>query len=155
MFWVLVSEVNPFLMVDKTTRRLLVYPNLEEAYYDVILKLFLTFPRGYIDLPLFMTEYMAASLSDAESLCLSSDVFFFPIYDPDEPQRTDRLRLILTILLQYNGVTINNSAYLAALSAFDVECVKQNIKSRIENGSIIQFCKEYYEDKREQITSRY
>ena len=72
------AKVNPFLLVDKQTKTPLVYANDEDAYYDVFVKLLFAFPRGYMDLTLFMVEYMDIPLSDAELYCGRNQVFYFP-----------------------------------------------------------------------------
>ena len=148
------AKVNPFLLVDKQTKTPLVYANDEDAYYDVFVKLLFAFPRGYMDLTLFMVEYMDIPLSDAELYCGRNQVFYFPLYDVDYNERKDRLRSLLITLLKVSNVEFNEQTYQCALVRFNTMILKNDYKNKIENGSILDFVKSYGEDN-EINTSRY
>lgn len=148
------AKVNPFLLVDKQTKTPLVYANDEDAYYDVFVKLLFAFPRGYMDLTLFMVEYMDIPLSDAELYCGRNQVFYFPLYDVDYNERKDRLRSLLITLLKVSNVEFNEQTYQCALVRFNTMILENGYKNKIENGSILDFVKNYGEDN-ENNTSRY
>lgn len=148
------AKVNPFLLVDKQTKTPLVYTNDEDAYYDVFVKLLFAFPRGYMDLTLFMVEYMDIPLSDAELYCGRNQVFYFPLYDVDYNERKDRLRSLLITLLKVSNVEFNEQTYQCALVRFNTMILENDYKNKIENGSILDFVKTYGEDD-ENNTSRY
>lgn len=148
------AKVNPFLLVDKQTKTPLVYVNDEDAYYDVFVKLLFAFPRGYMDLTLFMVEYMDIPLSDAELYCGRNQVFYFPLYDVDYNERKDRLRSLLITLLKVSNVEFNEQTYQCALVRFNTMILENDYKNKIENGSILDFVKTYGEDN-EINTSRY
>lgn len=148
------AKVNPFLLVDKQTKTPLVYANDEDAYYDVFVKLLFAFPRGYMDLTLFMVEYMDIPLSDAELYCGRNQVFYFPLYDVDYNERKDRLRSLLITLLKVSNVEFNEQTYQCALVKFNTMILENDYKNKIENGSILDFVKTYGEDN-ENNTSRY
>ena len=148
------AKVNPFLLVDKQTKTPLVYANDEDAYYDVFVKLLFAFPRGYMDLTLFMVEYMDIPLSDAELYCGRNQVFYFPLYDVDYNERKDRLRSLLITLLKVSNVEFNEQTYQCALVRFNSMILENDYKNKIENGSILDFVKTYGEDY-DNNTSRY
>ncbi len=148
------AKVNPFLLVDKQTKTPLLYANDEDAYYDVFVKLLFAFPRGYMDLTLFMVEYMDIPLSDAELYCGRNQVFYFPLYDVDYNERKDRLRSLLITLLKVSCVEFNEQTYQCALVRFNTMILENDYKNKIENGSILDFVKTYGEDN-ENNTSRY
>lgn len=148
------AKVNPFLLVDKQTKTPLVYANDEDAYYDVFVKLLFAFPRGYMDLTLFMVEYMDIPLSDAELYCGRNQVFYFPLYDVDYNERKDRLRSLLITLLKVSNVEFNEQTYQCALVRFNTMILENDYKNKIENGSILDFVKTYGEDD-DNNTSRY
>lgn len=148
------AKVNPFLLVDKQTKTPLVYVNDEDAYYDVFVKLLFAFPRGYMDLTLFMVEYMDIPLSDAELYCGRNQVFYFPLYDVDYNERKDRLRSLLITLLKVSNVEFNEQTYQCALVRFNTMILENDYKNKIENGSILDFVKTYGEED-ENNTSRY
>lgn len=148
------AKVNPFLLVDKQTKTPLVYANDEDAYYDVFVKLLFAFPRGYMDLTLFMVEYMDIPLSDAELYCGRNQVLYFPLYDVDYNERKDRLRSLLITLLKVSNVEFNEQTYQCALVRFNKMILENDYKNKIENGSILDFVKTYGEDD-DNNTSRY
>lgn len=149
------QRANPFMIYMTGTTVPMVYTDDVKAYYDIMLRLFFTYPNGYMDLPLFLIENMGLNLSDAEELCGKRDVFNFPIYDYDYPNRKDKLREILVVLLKHTGCDFNQSAFETALTQFDMFVLENNIKERVIDGSILEFSKTYGNEENNNSTSRY
>lgn len=141
------QKANPFMILEYKSEIPETYINEVTAYYHVILRLFMAFPRGYMDLPLFLNQHMGMNINDAELLCGQKQVFYFPLYDCDYPERKEKLREVLSILLKHTGCTFNENAFASALTKFDIEMLNRKMKERVEDGSIFQFLKEYgYEE---------
>lgn len=149
------QKANPFLILEKGTETPEAYATDVDAYYDVLLRLFAAFPRGYTDLPLFLHDNMGMNINDAELVCGQRQIFNFPLYDIDFPDRKDKLREMLCVLLKLTGCKFNEQAFNTALTRFDVKSIHSNFKERIENGSIFNFLKEDGSEETSSSTSRY
>lgn len=148
------AKVNPLMLVNWDGAPV-IYENDTEAYFDALNLLFATFPRGYIDVPIFMLKYQHILRRRAQDFCGRKDIVIIPLYDVDAPQRIDKLRDLFTILLKPTGCKLNESALQAALCRFDINAINAHLKERVEDGSIIQFCKDYAEGKKDWRVSEY
>ena len=115
------------------------YANSIQAYQGVICKLFANFPRGYIDLPLFMHDEQGVAICDAKRLCKRKELYYLPIYDIEAPYRKEKLRAILTTLLQVSGLDFDEASFNEALYNTDKWIINCKIKERVLDGSIFQF----------------
>lgn len=149
------QKANPFLILEKGTETPEAYATDVDAYYDVLLRLFAAFPRGYMDLPLFLHDNMGMNINDAELMCGQRQIFQLPLYDIDFPNRKDKLREALCVLLKLTGCKFNEQAFASALTRFDVTSIQSNFKERIEDGSIFKFLDVYGSKETSSSTSRY
>lgn len=149
------QKANPFLILERGTETPETYATDVDAYYDVLIRLFSAFPRGYMDLPLFLYDNMGMNINDAELMCGQRQIFELPLYDIDFPDRKDKLREALCVLLKLTGCKFNEQAFTTALTRFDVTSIHSNFKERIENGEIFKFLDNDGNEETSNNTSRY
>lgn len=62
----MIERYNPFGFKDKSGK-IGMYPTYKEAYYACLQALYEAFPKGFIDVPLFIHEQTGLPIRDAES----------------------------------------------------------------------------------------
>lgn len=130
--------VNPFAF-RTANGGFSVYTNAQEAYQFCIQMLWAEFPRGFVDIPLFMNKYQGVSLKEAETLVGRKQYALLRIWDNESEERVKKLREVLTILLRVSGVALNESLMLDGLYRLDMFLEKQGVSGRTESGVIVDF----------------
>jgi len=135
----LLANRSPFGI--QTEGRLLTYERAEQAYYEALMLLWSEFPRGFIDMPLFMWKYQGLTITEARQLCHHKEYALCRIWDVDDKERRTLLRQILQVLLRVTEVDFDETAYQTALTSLDIWLVKNQVAERTENGAIVSFVK--------------
>lgn len=132
----IVGRYNP--MGIRTDKGPLSFATLTEAYYYVIEKLFVTFPRGYLDLPLFVCKETNINIRDAERFVKiygrtmgCDEIMLIKLWCKNR-ERDEFLRRLCNMLHMVTGTTFKNDFFLEALNRFDNQY--EQLKSRIEKG---------------------
>lgn len=114
------------------------FPTYHEAYFECLIKLFEMFPRGYIDLPLFIHKQMNLTLPDAVRLVnalkpmgIKSEVILLMIWEQSK-ERDAMLEILFRAFHTITGSTFDKSSFLMALNDFDSEF--EDLKDRISRG---------------------
>lgn len=132
------GAVNPFAFRDQE-HSLIIYRNPQEAYQLCIQMLWSEFPRGFVDIPLFMHKYQGLSLKQAEHIVGRKQYALLRIWDYKSEERVNKLREILTILLRVSGVALNESYMRSGLNTLDMILEKTGVSERTESGLIVDF----------------
>lgn len=145
MFKQLLEQHNPFGVknVDGSA------PSFTEpyrAYYDILLKIWSVAPRGFIDIPYILCRFAGLPVNDGARLCKRQEIHLVELWNPDDPQRKDQLRVVLQKMLCHTGCDFDENAFLMALYQFDKDLVIGNLIARTEDGEIVNFAKEYGTD---------
>lgn len=130
--------INP-LALRTASGNLMVFKTPEECYTMCLQMLWAEFPRGFVDIPLFMVKYQDVKLRDAEELCGRKQYALLRLWDSSCEIRKQKLREILCILLKVSDVGFNESSFLNALQHLDIMLEKNGIAERTENGAIVEF----------------
>ncbi len=133
----MLAKSSPFGIL--TEGRLLTYERVEQAYYEVLMLLWSEFPRGFIDMPLFMWKYQGLTITEARQLCHHKEYALCRIWDADDKERRTLLRQILQVLLRVTEVDFDETAYQTALTSLDIWLVKNQVAERTENGAMVSF----------------
>lgn len=114
------------------------YINYREAYYECLIKLFEMFPRGYMDLPLFIHKQMNLNLPDAvrfvnalKPMGIKSEILLLMIWEQSK-ERNNVLEVLFRALHTITESTFDKSSFLMALNEFDREYTE--LKDRISQG---------------------
>ncbi|MBQ5712869.1 MAG: hypothetical protein IIV77_00025 [Bacteroidaceae bacterium] len=116
-----------------------IYSNPQDAYKEVIVMLWAEFPRGFVDIPFFMSKYQGLSLKDAERLCGRKQYAIVKMWDRDDKQRIAILRRIYEALLRVSELKLNESYFLNAIQCFDIFVEKSKIAENTQSGAIVNF----------------
>lgn len=135
---VALGVINPFALRTQGGS-LMVYKTPQECYQVCLQMMWSEFPRGFVDIPLFMSKYQGLKLKDAEALCGRKQYALLRLWDAESELRKQRLREILAVLLKVSEVDFNESYFLNALQCLDIMLEKNGIASRTENGAIVEF----------------
>ena len=134
------SEHNPFaLQMGKDNIRLANYEKSSDCYKEVLLLMWSMFPRGFIDMPLFMTTWMGVSLAEAERICGVKQYCSLRIWEVGDKERNNMLRSVLQMFIKYTGCSWDENAFQQALYDFDVFLINSNVKEKTNNGIIVHF----------------
>jgi hypothetical protein len=95
------------------------YDNATEAYKDVMELLVRLYPKGYIDVALFIHERQHVPIRDAERRCVNRELYYCEWHDSEREKREQQLREICRMLLKHTGCEFDEEAFKAALLEFD------------------------------------
>ena len=114
------------------------FSTYNEAYFHCLIKLFEMFPRGYIDLPLFIHQQMQLNLPDAvrfvktlNPMGIKGEIQLLPIWAKSK-QRDDMLEVLFRAFHTITESTFVKSSFLSALDDFDGQYI--DLKDRISRG---------------------
>lgn len=130
--------INPFAL-RTASGNLMVFKTPEECYQTCLQMLWAEFPRGFVDIPLFMVKYQDIKVREAEELCGRKQYALLRLWDSSCEIRKQKLREILSVLLKVSDVDFNESSFLSALQCLDIMLEKNGIAERTENGAIVEF----------------
>lgn len=130
--------INPFAF-RTSSGGLMVFKTPEECYQMCLQMLWAEFPRGFVDIPLFMVKYQALKIRDAEEYCGRKQYALVRLWDSSSDTRKQKLREILSVLLKVSEVGFNENYFLSALQHLDIILEKNGIAARTENGAILAY----------------
>lgn len=140
----LLGVLNPFAF--RTRGGALVrYSSPREAYSECLKSLWSEFPRGFIDIPLFMEKYQGLGLKQAEALCGRKQYALVRLWDTSDKDRTAKLCEVLLLLLKVSEVPLSNDFFLQALRELDAFIERRSVGARTEEGSIVNFIQIHYD----------
>ena len=133
------AEINPFLMGNENGR-LITYRDAKECYQLVLFALWSHFPLGFVDVAFFMLRHQGLS---ALRICniLKGREYCFLKWDKHDPERNDKLRQILRLLLQESGCPLNEKLFYDAVENLDNFLKNSRIdvkKTCINNLNVIE-----------------
>lgn len=115
-----------------------------ELYYYVMVKMVSDFPRGYIDISLFLVWEMNIEIRDACRIFkkhlrkwFQKDVILVELWDNDSRERDYFFRSLLSGLHAYSDTKFSESYYRNAICKFNERNDKLKLESRTVNGSIL------------------
>ena len=109
--------VNP-LGLRVNTDRVNIYPSPSECYLDCLKLLDTEFPRGFIDLPLFMAKYMKQPLLLAARKCCGKQYVLVNLWKEDD-YRNEKIEDIMKVLLKTTKITLSRDSLDKAITYFD------------------------------------
>lgn len=134
----LIGQHSPFGVTDPSTGTIVVYENTSDAYLDVIQKMFSDYPRGYIDIPLFVAKHTSTSLPDAVRKCRGREIALCVLSDVEDSQRVNKLRQVMQLII-CKHCEWSEPAFKAALLEFDKTMIRANVNAKIQNGNLFNF----------------
>lgn len=118
-----------------------VYDKPSQAYLDVLMILWAEFPRGFIDIPFFMTKYMGMAVKDAERLCGRQQYALIKLWQTNDKDRLPQLRRLFEVLLKVTGVSFDEPSFLTAVQSFNIFLENSKIEERTITGAVVEFAK--------------
>lgn len=131
----ILAKVNPFGLITPEGY-LLHYDNAVEAYYIMLLKLFMECPRGYIDLPLMMYTYQQVAIIDAVRYCRHKEIFLLKSWDFSDDVTVNTLREVLSLMLEVTSVPFDENAYQGAMYKFRVFFVQNKLDDSTQKDMV-------------------
>lgn len=131
----ILAKVNPFGLITPEGY-LLHYDNPVEAYYKMLLKLFMECPRGYIDLPLMMYTYQHVAIIDAVRYCRHKEIFLLKSWDFSDDVTVNTLREVLSLMLEVTSVPFDENAYQGAMYKFRVFFVQNKLDESTQKNMV-------------------
>lgn len=138
----LIERFNPFGFKesDGTVR---VFENYGKLYYYVMEQLITMFPRGYIDIPLFLEQQMHIPMAECQQLVkeykhtgITQEEYLINL-SIDNAERTAFLRNLLTSMHVISGTNFSEDYFRHALELFNARNEKLNVEERTETGEIV------------------
>ena len=118
-----------------------VYDNPSQAYLDVLKMLCAEFPRGFIDIPYFISKYMGMAVKDAERLCGRQQYALIKLWQINDKDRLPQLRRLFEVLLRVTQVRFDEPSFLTAVQSFNIVLEKNKVEERTISGAIVEFAK--------------
>lgn len=118
-----------------------VYDKPSQAYLDVLMILWAEFPRGFIDIPFFLTKYMGMAVKDAERLCGRQQYALIKLWQINDKERLPQLRRLFEVLLNVTGVAFDEPSFLTAVQSFNIFLENSKIEERTISGAVVEFAK--------------
>ena len=120
----LIERFNPFGF-KKANGETQVFETYRDLYLYTIDQLSLEFPRGYIDLTLFLKDQMQIPFAESDRLVknwkplgITTDTLLLKTWE-DTPERKNFLRNVLVALHSISGTRFNEDMFLQALRDWD------------------------------------
>lgn len=129
----------PFGIYDDLGMKVKMYPNAKEAYKDALMYLWIEFPLGYIDMPLFIYEYQQVPIRDAERRCINRELFHIDLANIEDKKRVQQLRDVFAVLLRQTGCEFDENSFQGGLFEFNKWLINAKVKERLEDGSVYKF----------------
>lgn len=138
----LIERFDPF-GYKESDGKVRTFEDYGRVYYFTFEQLITMFPRGYIDLPLFVCTQTGMPLPECQRLVkewkstgIDSEEYLIDLWN-DSPERTSFLKNLLTSLHLISGTTFNVSYFQDALERFNLRNEKISVKERTESGAIV------------------
>ena len=105
------ETVNPLGLTD-CNNRLIIFHSAKECYEKCFTELYYNFPKGYIDIPLFMMRCQGVPLSKGIELCKHKQYAIIPW---DVPKKSEhKLMCLVYLLLKVTNVQYSTNAFKCA-----------------------------------------
>ena len=126
---------NPFAM-KKPDGSLMVFEYQKDAYYAALKRLYLLFPGGFVDVPLFLSELQVIGIRDAARRCGLKEYAIVPnFYKVNDTDRNNMLRKVMQVAIKSARQDFDYNAMNTALNKLDIEIIEGRI---IKNKDIIK-----------------
>lgn len=139
----LLDKFNPFGFKEPDGKSS-VFSNYGELYYYVMEKIVTTFPRGYIDIDLFIVNEMKCSIADAEKIfhkyfrqCFHHECVLIELWNESSRERDNFFRDLLFCFHATSETTFNVSYFKDAINKFNERNSKLALSERTIDGSIL------------------
>jgi hypothetical protein len=120
----IIERYNPFAFKDKEGR-LLLFKDYTAAYRYTLKQLAKRFPKGYIDMTIFLCEQMSISLKETvqevtqwKELGIKDDIFYLKIWERTT-ERNSMLTDIFKVLHMISGTKFDEFSFRIAMKEFD------------------------------------
>ena len=120
----IIERYNPFAFKDKEGR-LLLFKDYTAAYRYTLKQLAKRFPKGYIDMTIFLCEQMSISLKETvqevtqwKELGIKDDIFYLKIWERTT-ERNSMLTDIFKALHMISGTKFDEISFRTAMKEFD------------------------------------
>ena len=120
----IIERYNPFAFKDKEGR-LLLFKDYTAAYRYTLKQLAKRFPKGYIDMTIFLCEQMSISLKETvqevtqwKELGIKDDIFYLKIWERTT-ERNSMLTDIFKALHMISGTEFDEFSFRTAMKEFD------------------------------------
>ena len=120
----IIERYNPFAFKDKEGR-LLLFKDYTAAYRYTLKQLAKRFPKGYIDMTIFLCEQMSISLKETvqevtqwKELGIKDDIFYLKIWERTT-ERNIMLSEIFKALHMISGTKFDEISFRTAMKEFD------------------------------------
>ena len=120
----IIERYNPFAFKDKEGR-LLLFKDYTAAYRYTLKQLAKRFPKGYIDMTIFLCEQMSISLKETvqevtqwKELGIKDDIFYLKIWERTT-ERNSMLTDIFKVLHMISGTKFDEISFRTAMKEFD------------------------------------
>ena len=113
----IMETINPLGLYD-SNKRLTIYKSAVECYTDCLTTLFLSAPRGYIDIALFMLKHQLVPLHVAVEYCKHQE-YAIVNWEAANSARTYTLKKLIMILLKVTDIEFSENAFKGALYVLD------------------------------------
>lgn len=120
----IIERYNPFVFKDKEGR-LLLFKDYTAAYKYTLKQLAKRFPKGYIDMTIFLCERMSISLKETvqevtrwRKMGIKDDIFYLKIWERTTDRNT-MLTEIFKALHMISGTKFDEFSFRTAMKEFD------------------------------------
>lgn len=124
----MLERYNPFALVD-ADGALEKFEDENAAYFEVIKRLYEMFPRGFVDVALFMVRQQGITLTQAEYLLKRREYCVLQIFCPYDDERNSKLKTILQKLLEVTDISWSQRAFLNAVYRYDKYLLEKQVNS--------------------------
>lgn len=133
------QTTNPFVLRSETGS-LIHYESAKECYQLVLMALFAEFPAGFVDMAYFMMKYQRATPKLITPILHNKEYCYVRIWDVNDPDRYNKMHLILEKLLQVSGCSFDEGAFGDGLKALDSLLEKQGVAktlAKLDNINLV------------------
>lgn len=114
----ILGEVNPFMLFSAPEKPV-ICENAQASYLKLFMLINAFSPRGFIDIPYFMTTYQLVSLTKAVRICDNKELALIEWNPVKCEERIEVLKSICMKLLDVSHVPFNSNAFYSALNHFN------------------------------------
>ena len=120
----IIEKYNPFVFKDKEGK-ILLFKDYTAAYKYTLKQLAKRFPKGYIDMTIFLCEHMSISLKETvqevtrwRKMGIKDDIFYLKIWNRTT-ERNSMLTDIFKALHMISGTEFDEFSFRTAMKEFD------------------------------------
>lgn len=139
----LITRFNPFGFKEQDGTSM-AFPNYGEVYLFTLRRLQSQFPRGFVDITLFIHQMSQMPMSDCKqvvksfkTLGLNDGVMLIEYWNPETNPKYE-FEKIMRAFHTLSETTFNKDYYNDAWNTFENDMKNAKTKVRVENGSIVK-----------------